>query len=142
MCDFHRTGGTDDNLTDLKKLLIIVDEMQRTKPNENQSIVYSKKNKNEGDNIRAAALNDMSDSDDDDFIDHGDHGSSVHEMSSARSASTSFFNSGHLTLQEEELMDQELMREYDESLQNQPSTSRAYEIPSPNESLALQEVWF
>lgn len=63
-------------------------------------------------------------------------------MSGARSASNSFFDSGFLTLQEEELMDQELMRKYEESqsLQNQPSTSRAYELSNSNENLASQKV--
>lgn len=40
-----RTGAADDETSELKNLLEIVDEMARTKPAGKESIIYSKKRK-------------------------------------------------------------------------------------------------
>lgn len=123
---FCRTGGADDVLSDLKKLLICVNEMEQAKPNEKESGLYLKKNKNEGESIRSAALLDLSESD------GSDDDSNVLGKNAVRSVHSggALLFGDEMSLAEEQQMDDQLIREHEESLSragqsvvDNPSTS-------------------
>lgn len=116
------TGATDDKITDIKKLLIIINEMALTKPQAIHSNLYTKRARTDGESIRDEALRSLSDSEPDDYI-HGKYssGDSCGGDSRKRPRNNEeieyvtdlngFFNDKPMTLEEEYLMDQELLRE-------------------------------
>ncbi|KAG4076025.1 hypothetical protein HA402_014024 [Bradysia odoriphaga] len=62
------SGATEDTLTEVKKLLITINEMALTQPQETHSSLYSKKICTESESIRDEALKCISSASDDDYI--------------------------------------------------------------------------
>lgn len=108
-------------------MLITVNEMSLTKPNEKESSIYLKKNKKDGESIREAALNEISDSDSDDYIHYKSSrkdSQDTEELEEIQSMNN-YFNDKPMSLEEEERDDLQLMRERDESLESNYQADRS-----------------
>ncbi len=100
--------------------------MALAKPNETQSSVYQKKNRDKGELIRDAVLNEVSDTESDDYITAQKKSNRKSHITSGRDSSGSddsetfgdngYFNDKSISLEEEHLMNLELAREHEESL--------------------------
>lgn len=106
----------------MKKLLTSVNEMALTKPNDTHSTIYLKKNKKDGESIRDAVLEEISDTDSDDYTNKSHKHPSRNERDDEEMENVTdargFFGDADMTLEEERIMDEEA---YADSSEVQPS---------------------